>query len=669
MPSFAECPPDSILRAVATGQVPEPLLGVYLEHVGACDACCAPIDRAAGTLSSARPAGTMAADEAEPWLGTWLDRLKRVTSPEIAPRDPQAGTRIGPFRIIGVLGTGGSAIVYEALDELLERPVVLKVLRAVHVDDPEQRRLVVSEARALANLQHEAIMPLLQLLWHDGSPVLVFPRLPGETLADALAAGRCPTRVALAVVRDVARALTHAHGRGIFHHDVKPSNIWLHRRGSVGQDAGLLFDFGLAGTTTLAAGTPGYCDPATSAASEPDRRDLFSLGVVLHECLGASPRVPPRCRDLVRRLTASDPDDRPRAADVADEIGRLLSPPRRSARSMAAILVVVASLAAAGAILSRRPAAEPSDGVALASGPIRPEAVIPGQGLPVAVSGDARTRCTVVDGPAVCIRPIVGDGTAVTVPLDFRPDRLAFNAEARRLAAAADDGHVAIVDVPNGTVTFARHFPGGVAWIGWSGWHRDALALLSGSDVQAVVKTRRASPDDTTPEWVVCPLRGDVRALTTMPGTEGVVSLTTDGTLIMWSLGGFTQDTILRPAPTSGRSRSSGTPLIGWKGHGMCFLVAGDRVSEFAPYQSVRSYGLPGPAEALVWPSASTFVVLTTEPGGESRLRLGDRSRPDDCRDFDVGGERIEEIFLLDDQRRVVATTGDGDVRIYTVPP
>lgn len=673
--STADCLPGSLLQAVASGELQEPLLGVYLAHLESCDACCVRLERETGwhrrfdavpEPDYRQPAAGISADSlADPRLGSWLEQLKQTTAIDSATQDFQIGARIGPFRATASLGEGASAVVYEAVDEDLARPVVLKVLRPAHDDCPEQHRLLISEARALAALQHDSIMPLLQILWHDGSPVLVFPRLPGETLADALASGRCSPRMALAVVRDVASALAHTHEQGIFHHDIKPSNIWLCRRGPRKQESALLFDFGLTGSTTAAAGTPGYADPELTAASDPKSRDLFSLGVVLHECLATSGAMPAGCRDLVRRLTAADPAARPRAGEVAAEIDRLLTPLPAAWRRVAAAAVILAGLAAAWAFTSSRPG--PDGEIQLQSAPLAADVVIPGNGLPVAISGDGRARCFVADGSVLRIEPISGGAAVTSVPIGFRPDRLAFNEPANRLAAADASGNLAIIDIPSATVTLTHRFADGVAWLGWAGWNRDAVVVLSGHAVHAFFRTRRGTPAlDALPEWLGQELRDDIRAIATLPGTEAVLSMDPVGQLTMWSVGRLTEDMPVRLSLINA-SQPKNPWIIGWKSRGVCFVAEGRLVTEFAPYHGIDSHQIPAPAKAIAWPGESMLVMLTDEPGGNSRLLLTDRSRPGWSRAFDLGGATIETISLLADRDRIAAITADGGVRIYSL--
>jgi len=677
----SSCPPASILDAIALGHVAEPVLNLYLEHLATCDTCCDRIERTSTTTHvtpdlKGESAPTLTADSREfasasNGIDRWLDGLKQSTRPHGDGDNDGHVTTIAHFRITGVLGTGASSVVYEALDEHLGRAVVLKALRDRLGDDEEQRRLVVSEARALAALQHEAIMPLLQVIWDDSGPVLVFPRLAGRTLADALASRTCTSQTALVAVRDVARALAHAHRLGIFHHDVKPSNIWLTKGNADAEERALLFDFGLTGATDV-VGTPGYSDPGLLPMADPRSRDAFSLGVVLHECLASSKTAPPECCDLVRRLTAAEPATRPTPAHVAMEIGRLLQPRRarwRTASAIATLAVCVACVVAvSGFAFIRAPFFSTPDTKTTRSRPLQPEVIIPGGGFPAALSADARLHCFVVDGPAVVIRDVANGTDPVTVPVPFEPETVAFNATATHIALATEAGNVAIIEIPTAAISFNDVFDDGVRWMGWSGWKRDVLAVLSGTTVLGLFKTQPPRPDTPSiPDWILEERRSDVRCIATVPDADAVVSLGLDGTTTMWSMGGWTEDVPLQP-PLLRVKDSAGEPLIGWKSSGVSFFANGRMVHERAVSHVLRHYDTPVPLQSIVWTSERDYVALSNE-SPTCRVVWGNSSTEDWSRDLDLGGEIARSITQLADHRRVAVITNKGDARIYVVAP
>lgn len=672
MATTTTCLSTPILHAVAAGQVAEPLLSVYLEHLAACDICCSRIesqaDRRVEPPTARRYQHAVAGfpvpqdARANAGLDDWLATLKRVTAVDTGRPESLIGTPIGRFRIVGVLGTGASSIVYEAIDEDLDRPVVLKVLRTHLEDDELHRQLVVSEARALATLRHESIMPLLQLTWHDGSPVLVFPRLAGTTLAEALATGQCKPRMILTVVRDVARALAHAHTLGIFHYDIKPSNIWVHEESVDHPPRGLLFDFGLTAAAD-ARGTPGYSEPGASATADPQSRDAFSLGVVLHECLTHADGLPARFRDMAHRLTQAEPAARPRPSRVATDITQLLSPTTGTWRALPLVLLLAGAIVLAAGLGSTAGARRTKSATnAAVAGPIEPDLIVPPRGLPVTVSGDARVLSFVSEGSHLHVRRFDSQTDLLAMPIDFSPQRLAFNADATRVGVADESGHVAIVQVDTSEITYRHFFEGGIQWMGWAGWQRDALVVLSNGAVYAFFKTV-APPDGSRPiaPWSMRKVRSDVRSIATLPGVEAVVSLDVDGAVTMWSIGWLTEDLVLEPGPVLSAPLS-----LGWKREGVVFMAHGRSILERVTYEGKKAYEALVPIKSIVWPTETQYVALSDEPHGPNRLVWGDSSRPEWSRDFDLGGERAEDVLLLPDHDRIVVITTKGEIRLYS---
>lgn len=659
-----DCPPASILHAVATGRVPEPLLGMYLGHVESCDDCCSRIERITSTLDRFAPSEETLSEKSSP--DGWLAGLKLALPPRGA-EEAAIGRRIGPFRLTAELGRGGSAIVYAAVDEDLDRPVVLKILRSAedNASSSAEHRLVVAEARALASLNHECIMPLLQLRWHDGSPVIVFPRLEGETLAAALAAGRVGPSQSLGIVRDIVSGLAYVHGRGIFHYDIKPSNIWLVPRAD-GKVSAMLFDFGLIGAADVVVGTPGYSDPDTSVENEPAARDMFSLGVVLHECLGRSPDAPVQYRSLVARLTAADPSVRPTAAQVLAELHRAFERRSRLAPLVLMLLLILVGVVVSRSFIGNGPSRSPVN-AAVAGGPIEPQRILPGYGLPVAVSGDGLAVASVTDGPAVSIRSLEDAVGPKRISLDFRPDRLAFNESYDRLAATDAIGNLAIMEIGSDRVSMTHRFEEGISWMGWSGWNRNAVVILSGLRLHGFFKTRKGPfLREETPEWVLQSLRGDVSMIASLPGSEAVISMDVKGEITMWSVGGLSEDIVVRPAPSY--SSDPVGKIIGWKSRGVGFVANDGSVTELSPHTGIESYQVASPLRSIVWPNESMPLTLSGTPGERQRLLLTDRKRPEWSCDLALGEGECESITLLDDRRRVAVIASDGGIRIYALP-
>jgi tetratricopeptide (TPR) repeat protein len=213
-----------------------------------------------------------------------------------------AGSRLGPYEIIGPLGAGGMGEVYRARDPRLGREVAVKVLAPAVGADPERLRRFEQEARAASALNHPNVLTVFDTGAQDGTAYLVTEVLDGETLRDRLAGGALPVRRAVEITLQAARGLAAAHERGIVHRDLKPENLFLTRDGRL-----KILDFGLAklqggsgsaseltvAPTALAGtepgmvmGTVGYMAPEQVLGRPADHRaDIFALGAVLYELL------------------------------------------------------------------------------------------------------------------------------------------------------------------------------------------------------------------------------------------------------------------------------------------------------------------------------------------------------------------------------------------------
>jgi len=208
----------------------------------------------------------------------------------------EAGRRIGPYEIEGLLGAGGMGQVYRARDPRLQRDVALKVLHEHLAADTGRLKRFQQEALAASALNHPGILSVYDAGQHEGAPYLVFELLEGRTLREALTVG-IPQRSAVEYAAQAARALAAAHDRGIVHRDIKPENLFLTREGRL-----KVLDFGVAKlrqptserteTTTLETGvgeivgTLGYMSPEQLQGADADARaDVFALGAVLYEML------------------------------------------------------------------------------------------------------------------------------------------------------------------------------------------------------------------------------------------------------------------------------------------------------------------------------------------------------------------------------------------------
>ena len=152
-----------------------------------------------------------------------------------------AGSRLGPYEIVGRLGSGGMGIVYRARDSRLDRDVAVKVLPDDMAADPVWLRRFEREARSAGSLNHPNIVTVYDIGNADGAPYVVMELLEGQTLRDRLRSGALPTRKAVEIAAQIANGLAASHERGIVHRDLKPENLFLTVDGRV-----KILDFGLA---------------------------------------------------------------------------------------------------------------------------------------------------------------------------------------------------------------------------------------------------------------------------------------------------------------------------------------------------------------------------------------------------------------------------------------
>ena len=223
--------------------------------------------------------------------------------------------RIGTdFRLTGILGRGGMGTVFLAEDNL-DRKVAVKVihLRSGVIDAEGQRRFL-REAKAMAAIESQHVVPVYQVGQQNGNTFLVMPVLKGETLRERLDRdGALPQDEAIRIAVEVAQGLSDAHAKGQIHRDIKPENIWLEN----GTGKVKLLDFGLVKieTDTLNTrqgtilGTPQYMAPEQIDGNVERCSDLFSLGVVLYEMLsGLSPFKRPRLAATLLAVKECDCD-------------------------------------------------------------------------------------------------------------------------------------------------------------------------------------------------------------------------------------------------------------------------------------------------------------------------------------------------------------------------
>jgi serine/threonine protein kinase len=274
------------------------------------------------------------------------------------------------YRLVERLAAGGSAEVWRAVDEQLDRPVAIKRLHPHLFADEASRARLAAEARAAARLSHPVIVGVYDVDATGEAPALVMELVNGESLATRLAReGPLQERAAAELVADLAEALFYSHQQGVIHRDIKPGNVLLDADGRT-----RLVDFGIAHSLADASArlTVTGTVVGTLRAMAPEqladgpitpRTDLYGLGVVLHEALTGQPPYPtgsplalaaaqqsgppqmpgvdPALAAVLAGCLAYDPADRPlHAGAVAQALRSWLAGDAAAALALAPVLAV-----------------------------------------------------------------------------------------------------------------------------------------------------------------------------------------------------------------------------------------------------------------------------------------------------------------------------------------
>ena len=330
--------------------------------------------------------------------------------PKTSTRDPLIGTTLGEYVVKRHLGAGAMGVVYEGLQQQLNKPVAIKVLQPnAYGHDADAAQRLMGEARAANAIRHPGIVDVYNYgTLPDGRPYLVMELIDGEPL-DGLLTREAPLRLgkALSILDELLDALSAAHAAGVVHRDIKPGNIFVVGSRDGGAVHVKLLDFGLAKQSskiangaetnaTTVVGTPYYMSPEQACAKPVGpRSDLYSVGCIAFQML--SGRLPyesgnpvemlvkhleepiPRLSEVVQvpaaldallfRLLAKNPDERPSSAAAvrqelrkiaASEAAALESPPHLVAGFAKTSMRLVAPDDGAPDPSQREPARAPS---------------------------------------------------------------------------------------------------------------------------------------------------------------------------------------------------------------------------------------------------------------------------------------------------------------------
>src|SRR5215212_3199076 len=232
------------------------------------------------------------------WQRQGRPRAKIHVDAKVTPLERLSSTILsGRYRLESKLGSGGMSTVYLANDEVLDRPVAVKLLHREISEEEDQLERFRREARAAARLSHPNLVGVIDAGEDDGRPYIVFEYIEGRTLKRRLQQeGDLPVDEAVAYAIEIGRGLTAAHARKLVHRDVKPQNVLIDPDGRA-----KVTDFGIARSletkgltaTGRVLGTTDYVSPEQALGHQvTEQSDIYSLGIVLYEMLtGETPFI------------------------------------------------------------------------------------------------------------------------------------------------------------------------------------------------------------------------------------------------------------------------------------------------------------------------------------------------------------------------------------------
>ncbi|MEM7272728.1 MAG: BTAD domain-containing putative transcriptional regulator [Actinomycetota bacterium] len=287
------------------------------------------------------------------------------------PTDSPTPAIAGGYELHERIGEGAHGVVYRATQRLLDREVAVKVIRAQLANDPSFVRSFEAEARTVAGIDHPNVVPLFDF-WRDPDQAfLVMPYLSGGSLAERLSDGPLPIDEALAVVDDVAAALSAAHQVGVVHLDVTPGNVHFAADGrAVLGDFGIASSIGVDGNRPTGSwnSSPQHAAPELMVGDGPvdERADVYGLAALTYSMLtGRSPYPGSGTPDELRAAKVAGPPDAggaigPAGAEVATTIAQATAadPQLRHAtpQAFAAALRSAARITSRPAAPAERPA-------------------------------------------------------------------------------------------------------------------------------------------------------------------------------------------------------------------------------------------------------------------------------------------------------------------------
>ena len=396
------CPPRNDLESYFNGSLSAHNLELISQHILECEKCVSILETIEANvpkpqipnLNSTNAFGNFSPKILKKVLdmGVYLpEKTQSLVDRVLAAKQLGQSVHINQFSLVGLLGMGSSGIVFEALDEKLNRKVAIKFIIHRISGSKMQIRTLENEAKAIAAVKHESLVDIYEIGEWDDLQFIVMPFLAGENLATRLNNNELKPLAldqVIQIATQIAQGLNALHEAKILHRDLKPSNIWLTKQKS-GRDKIIILDLGLAHKLDspindgLYFGTLGYMSPEQTYGDTLDvRSDLFSFGCVLFQMLNGKPpfsfasrieaityfrkgltpdlrlfqdKIPDSLGALVRSLMAVNPENRP--ATIAEVIKQLktiekkLSSPPYSRRQVIATVLGGSLLFSAGLFL------------------------------------------------------------------------------------------------------------------------------------------------------------------------------------------------------------------------------------------------------------------------------------------------------------------------------
>ncbi len=286
-------------------------------------------------------------------------------------RDSLIGKKLQEYVIEAKLGVGGMGVVYKATHQMIGKAVAIKVLRPDIVPDPRDMDRLLDEARIISSIKNRGIINIFGAgTLEDGRNYLIMELLEGEALEQFMQReGKVPAGDAVVILEQVLSALSAAHEAGVVHRDLKPANVFLVKEANFSYVK--LLDFGLARraqqNVTRIAGTPDYISPehARGRPAGPPA-DLYAFGVLCFHMLtgqlpftGTTPMevmekhvhspppipheinkdIPKALSELILKLLAKDPSERPDAVQVKADL-RAATKQMRNASTMMSLMAI-----------------------------------------------------------------------------------------------------------------------------------------------------------------------------------------------------------------------------------------------------------------------------------------------------------------------------------------